>query len=180
MKKARSLALRALATVALVAFGSAGLAWACVPYPIIVVGPQSSGPPGTDVKVSGVSFAPGQIEVRWNSIEGPVLGTARDPDFTLDAKIPEADAGLYAVVALTRDPDGGVSTLARASFLVTGPGGTVPEASGLPERQATEPEPASGPNPIGLLLAGGGLVGVGVALGAMVFRKRSAKPPPAA
>lgn len=175
MKKRRVKIRLALLAAALSASLWASFAWACVPYPLLTVGPRSSGPVGTDVKVSGVSFAPGQIEVRWNAIDGPVLGTAGDPDFSLNAKIPQADEGMYAIVALTRDGDGGVSSLARASFLVTGPDGSAPELR--PETgPAPRADPVTQPNSAGMLLAGGGLVALGVFLGALFFRRRSPRP----
>lgn len=160
----------AAASAMVVVFGA--VAWACIPYPIITVGPRSSGPAGADISVSGVSFAPGQIEVRWNAIDGPVIGTASDPDFSVDATVPEVPEGMYAIVALTRDGDGGVSSLARASFLVARPGRSDAEPILSPQPRAAPRE--DGPNRLGLLLTGGGLVGLGGLLGALAFGRRPA------
>jgi hypothetical protein len=151
---------------------SGAFAWACIPYPIITVGPRSSGPAGADISVSGVSFAPGQIEVRWNAIDGPVLATASDPDFSVNAKVPEVPEGMYAIVALTRDGDGGVSSLARASFLVARPGSSDADPALSPQRRGAPRE--EDPNRLGLLLTGGGLVGLGGLLGALAFRRHPA------
>jgi len=116
-------------------------AWACVPVRSLVsVTPQSSGPSGTQVTVSGVGFGSGDVEIRWNRPDGPQLAKTSGPEFSVPVTIPDAADGLYTLVAMTRAKDGGVDNAGVAPFLVTTAGATAggprPNAAPLPASSA--------------------------------------------
>lgn len=138
-------------------------AFACAPQPLISLDPRASSGSGAAVGLDGLRFSVGPVEVRWNTVDGPLLATATGPDFHADVRIPEAPPGLYALVVLSRGADGSVGLLSRASFEVT-------DGSGLP---ATTPARATGAPPArpaggrsGLAVAG--MLGAG-ALGGGTF-----------
>ncbi|MGH2810920.1 MAG: hypothetical protein ACRDIA_08575, partial [Actinomycetota bacterium] len=92
-----------------------------MPQPMVEVLPSSSGPPGTKVKLSGVNFNPGQVEIRWNAIDGPVIGTGNGPNFSeATAAVPKVAQGLYVIFLISREEGGAVGNTARTAFEVTG------------------------------------------------------------
>lgn len=109
-----------------VLLATAASAWACFPQPYLVLRPQASGPAGSRITVEGRNFAGGQTELRWNAIDGQLLGGADQPSFSKEIAIPRAHDGLYTVLALTREASGGIGAVAPAQFQVTSsePGGT--------------------------------------------------------
>lgn len=114
-----TLGLRALlgllgATVAL-----ASLAPPAQAEPLVVIEPQASGPAGQPVRVVGLGFDGGQVELRWNSTEGERLAATVGPDFTTSMVVPSGSAGFNTVVAVSRDANGRIGTAASAGFLVT-------------------------------------------------------------
>jgi hypothetical protein len=137
---------------------------ACVPQPLISIQPKSSGPPGTEVTVEGASLGRGAVEIRWNKLDGPTLGKAVGPNLSQPVIIPESPEGLYAVIVVERDPNGGIAASGRAAFQVTGSGASSPSGSsnqGAGEKPAA-PNKSSGLEPAvawgggaALLLAGG-------------------------
>ena len=113
----------------------------------------TSGAPGTAVTMSGFSFAapeegapPSPVVVRWNGLEGPVLG-----EFAPDARglvsgtfaVPNTEPGHYVVVATQVDDKGEpqFGTPARVPFEIVGPDGRRTE---VPTRQAAAPDAGSG------------------------------------
>jgi|GEM_PF-6081059 len=115
----------------------ASLAWACTgvsaPQPIMVLQP-SSGQVGTVSTAQGQNMGRvgGQVDIRWNSTNGPSLATAMvdsDGKFTASITIPQAADGVtYNVVAL-------VNTAARAA--------TSFEVTASPSKQNTSPQQAA-------------------------------------
>lgn len=101
---------------------ASGRSWACVPQPFLLVQPRSSGPSGSQVTVQGQNMAGGRVELRWNALDGPLLGTAEGPSFSVPVTIPDQSTGLYVVVALERLPDGSFGSLARAEFAIPAEG----------------------------------------------------------
>lgn len=169
------------AGVVATALALAGTAWACIPQPLATLEPRESGPAGSEVTVKALSVA-GEAEIRWNGADGPLLGKATGPNFSAPVKIPEAEPGLYTVVVLERAPSGVVGSTARASFLVTGPGGDATTGSAAPgtSGRRSEPMSAAADNsssegvPLGAAVAAGmGLVGLGAIGGAAIGRRRS-------
>ncbi|MFN2569229.1 MAG: IPT/TIG domain-containing protein [Candidatus Dormibacteria bacterium] len=134
---------RRIAPVALFVIGGlsllgASVAWACTAQPVLgapdsggggsSVSPQS-GPQGTIVTVQGAGFQNADVSIRWNSVDGPSLGTARGPNFSTTVTVPPSSPAGYAIVAFQRDALGGLGPVARAPFQVTGdaagsPGGS--------------------------------------------------------
>ena len=148
--------LRAVLTAAvlLVAVGAGASAWACVPQPMIAsVQPRSSAAPGEQVTVVGENFPGSPVEIRWNGLQGPLLGTGNGPSFSIAVTVPDEVPGLYLLTALSRQPGGQVGDTARASFQVQGAAG---EAAAAPAAQPSPP--AAEPGRTGVLV--GGAVGV--------------------
>ena len=150
--------------LAALAVGASSRAWACFPYPVVSVQPQASGPSKTEVTVSGVDFETNKVEVRWNALDGPMLGTGQGPNFSVPVTIPEAEDGLYTLFALSRAADDSIVFKSAAVFQITSSGATRPAA-----RAAVPPSPSASASssddsspPVGLLVAGGlGLVALG-------------------
>ena len=72
-----------------------GVAWACVPGSSMTVRPDS-GIPGTVTTVAASGFAPGQIQIRWDSATGPVLKEVTGPPFETEVAIPsDARGGVH-------------------------------------------------------------------------------------
>lgn len=114
-------------TLALVFLASAGVAWACVPQAkLVTVHPRSSGPPGTEVTVSVLGFDPGRSEIRWNAVDGPLLGSANGPDFSASVAIPAVADGLYHLIVLSRSSGGMIGNTSSVSFQVVSVGGDTP------------------------------------------------------
>ena len=95
------------------------VAFACTYVPHVYSTSPESGAPGTDVTVTGQAIsAKGPVDIRWNGLQGPVLGVAK-PDaagnFSVTVKVPEASPGVYFLVAVAGD-----SGVARHVFEVTG------------------------------------------------------------
>lgn len=115
---------------------TAAVAVACVPEPLISLQPISAGRSGSTVVVEGVGFGKGPVEIRWNAIAGSRLADAEGPTFTTSITVPSVPEGLYAVLALARDADGGITNAARAAFQVTAEEVT---RSGAPRGEARAP-----------------------------------------
>lgn len=127
--------------------GAASTAWACTYLPTVVGLSSSSAPPGSTVEVygQGVGLAGVPIELRWNSVEGPVVGTAttqQGPNratFSATMTIPDVAPGVYVVLAM--DATGQSAEPTRTTFQVT----PSPGAQGLTAGLGSEPalnEPA--------------------------------------
>lgn len=165
---------RAVSAVAIVAFALVavvgGVAFACTNFVRIdSLVPASESPVATaSVKGSGAA-AGATVELRWNGVKGPVIGTAKADEagaFSAQASIPDAPAGIYFVVAT----DG--RTLSRAAF-------EVPATSGLvgPTRDASEllsvASSEAFPLSLGLGALAVGLAAFAVVFGGLATRRRS-------
>lgn len=111
-------ALRSLGLAAASALATIATAWACTGAASIATDTRS-GPPGTSVRVYGDSFTERDVEIRWHSAEGPLLGMTEGPRFTTTVLVPDAPAGPHLVLAVERDSDGSVARQARTAFEVT-------------------------------------------------------------
>lgn len=149
---------------------TAAMAWACVPQPLVAIQPRASGPAGSQVTVQA-SAVNGDVELRWNGIQGPELGKATGPSFSLPVTIPQAPEGLYAIIAVERLADGSARSTGRAAFLVTGAGSPAPAPAALPPPPAKDTT-TGGPSAGVLALAALGLLGAGAAGGALATRRR--------
>lgn len=153
--------------------------------PIISFTPQASGPPGGRVTVEGLVFVEDDpVEIRWNSVDGPLLGTGVGPNFSVEMTVPNDPPGLYTVIAFTRPPGGSVGFSGTASFQVTpvgaagrdgatvttsGPsfGGEAAVADRSSKRSST-----GGTSTLALAVGGAGLLALGGFMGASLAKRR--------
>lgn len=177
MSRFRSIGGGLVAAVLTVVLAGAGLAWACVPQPYIVLRPLASAPAGTMVTVEGQNFAGDRHEIRWNGIEGDLLTTASGAYFSVPFTVPAASPGVYSLVAMTREAGGTVGNVATASFEVTGPGSKT-SGSHLPDQPAKAEHGAAGttPDPFVTGMAGGAVtVGLAGSVAVLARRRRSTR-----
>ncbi len=109
-----------LAAVAVVLVGFGGTASAHTKPRIVAANPAAA-PAGTAVAVTGAAVgAPeGEVQIRWDSVTGPVLGTAAvnaDGDFAASIPIPPTTPGIHSLVVVA---DG--TGVARTAFEVSSP-----------------------------------------------------------
>lgn len=82
----------------------AAAAWACTSQPRIFALSSQEAPVGSEVRVTGQTVAPqGEVEVRWNDVEGPVLATTAadgNGSFSTVVRIPETAPGVYTILAV--------------------------------------------------------------------------------
>jgi hypothetical protein len=173
------------ATVLVVVLGGA-VALACVPQAYLVtLRPNSSGPAGSEVTVNGFNLDQGPAEVRWNGVDGPLLGQAEGPNISVPVTIPGVSTGLYAVVVISRQPSGGIGNTATVPFQVTAPG-DVANDSGPPVESGDAsttvvPRVVASTSAVetGLTLAAGaGLLAAGFMAGSFLGPRRATKAPP--
>lgn len=174
------LAWATLAFLALALFW-ASVAWACVPQPLLAVVPRASGRPGAEVTVHGLSFGPGKVEVRWNALDGPHLADSTGPDFSVSVKVPEVPTGLYALVVLTRGPDGSITQRASTAFDVRPEGNSdTPPLSDVRPTVQAGPSDGDGawtvPSVVGISAGGLAVAIVGGLVGAKASSRRSGSP----
>ncbi|MEX2289761.1 MAG: hypothetical protein WD794_05470 [Mycobacteriales bacterium] len=138
---------RAMAAVGLLlSMAVAATAWACVPQPTIVaVQPRASGPAGGQVTVLGDNFDGAPVEIRWNGLQGALLGTGNGPSFSIPITVPDGEPGLYVLTALSRQPGGGVGGTARASFQIEAGDGAGGAAATPGSHEEDGPAAAAGP-----------------------------------
>ena len=131
----------------LLALGAMGAAWACTVSPSLSVEPGFS-TPGSLVTIQG-AFIPlgakagqsseaGPVEIRWNSSDGPQIGTAQPSatpspngtNFSVSVTIPDqAIPGVFYLVAIQRDSLGNVVAKAAETFEVRSAGPSESRAS---------------------------------------------------
>lgn len=153
------LAVTALAGAVLVAVGTA---WACTPQPrSFAVNPDLAAP-GQAAEVVGQGMpARSLVEVRWNDLQGAIIGSAfanDKGDFKASVTVPETRPGMYAVV-FTADT-GGVAA-GRLAFAVGTPGQRTP--SDTPGLWDSPVGGAASPSGSGSgFMLGAGLLGLGL------------------
>ena len=158
----RRLALGTLVAVAVLV--PASLVWACVaPVSLTTENPRVQ--PGGTIKVIGRETAPGApIDIRLNSVNGPILTTVRDQpggmsakwewDVPIPADIPYGKHTLYAVQNY-RNMN---AVVPRATIYV----GVEPDPAPTPEARARSLDVGSGPSAVSLLLLGLGAAAAGL------------------
>ena len=159
----RRVGAAAAVSMAGVALGSGAWAWACTPQPRVLATSAESGPSRSAVTVRGEAVAPaGPVELRWDGVRGPVIGTAladANGHFAAQAAIPDASAGVHAIVVVAQG-----AGLGRSPFEVTPSSASTASAA-----RPSSPWSASGTGSpsepgVGGLLIGAGLLGVGAAV----------------
>lgn len=95
-----------------------GWAWACTPQPRVVSTSAESGPARSEVLVTGEGARPGApIELRWNGVRGPVIGSGTADDagaFASAVRLPDAGPGVHTIVAVVQD-----AGIGRTAFEIT-------------------------------------------------------------
>jgi len=174
--------------IASVALGASSVAWACTPQLPLTVKPEGGSPSGA-VTASGRG-SPGPVEFRWDSVDGPVVGTAPDgSSYSVGIRIPDAAPGVHTIVAVTRGQDGQFKVKGQAPFKVLGDLGpsarTVSAdlwSGSAPADKATSNSPLASPASandsnhlaMGLGLLGTGLVALVSGVGVAELRRRKA------
>ncbi|MDQ4068279.1 MAG: hypothetical protein M3203_02180 [Actinomycetota bacterium] len=167
-------------------------AWACIAGPTLDVTPRQA-TAGSEVAVKGVSYNRNPVVVRFNALDGPVLGTIEptggtgtSSNWNLEGRVTlpaDARPGNYVLIATQPSTDGKLTQIpTRALVSITG--ATAPIVG---EPLATEPVE----RPVGLVEADSVstatkvLIGVGVAgvamfmagIAALVASRRPATAP---
>ena len=163
-----------------------GLAWGCVAVVAFRVNGSGTVQPGGTVEVFGGEFARGQpVDIRLDSLDGPVLYTHPDPlpstmtsQFTVQVPIPEdISPGPHVLIATQSHYDMNAGIPARASIYVNGS----PPAAPLPQDRATalaveDESSAARYLLIGLGVAAAGLLVAAVASTIVARRPSSGQP----
>lgn len=125
--------------VAMIALaGPAGRVFACTPQATMSINP-TSGSAGSTTTVTGKSFREGTVEIRWNSMTGPIIARPTGPNFATQVPIPaDAQSGVHYIVAISR-LDGQVAGSASRPFEVTEPPATT--TTDPPQAQSSSPPP---------------------------------------
>lgn len=170
-----------LATLLAAVWGAGSLAWGCVPQPrLLTVQPRSSGPAGTEVTLAALGFDPGRAEIRWNAVDGELLGVANGPEFSVPVTIPRAPEGLYNLIVLARSPGGEIGNTGAVSFQVTSLGATPVAPWSNPDTRAAEKSRSSASSISAgtvLLAAGaGGVASLGCFGGLLLLRRNRTGP----
>ncbi len=141
--------------------------------------------PGGEVTVFGPpSWAPAPVSIRWNAVDGEVLGTFQTtPGGNAQwgpgtVKVPNVPPGVYDLVGTQEAPAAQTALRgvpARARVIVTGPGGALPEAVETPSVSGLETLKEQRASMSAVVLVGIGVLvltlGIGLGGGA-VMRKR--------
>ena len=148
------------------------LAWACV----AVVAFRTNGPgtvqPGGTVEVFGGAFARGQpVDIRLDSLDGPVLHTIPSPQpstmtsqFTAQVPIPrDISPGPHVLIATQSHYDMNAGIPARAAIYVNGS----PPAAPLPQDRATALAIDEGPSAMRYVLIALGVAAAGLLVAAI-------------
>lgn len=155
-------AILASSLVAAILIVVAGAAWACTAYRTLG-GPQS-GPPLSQVTMTGTANAGSLAEIHWNSLDGPIVGRAianSNEQLSAQVTIPDVAPGIYYLMAVHH----GTGVVARTAFEVTSPNPVASTSSQAtvwdtqPGFVSTSAPSASGPG----LAVGVALLSVGVA-----------------
>ncbi len=116
---------------AMVVTGWASVAFACSPMPRVYSVTPESAAPGSTVMVEGREIgSTSPVEIRWNGVKGPVIGTAVAEDgvhgteFATEVTIPQSGPGVYYLMLVAAD-----SGIGRAAFEVTAPSTATSPAS---------------------------------------------------
>ena len=111
----------------------------------------ATGPPGTEIVVTGTGFAALPVEIRWGGLTGPVIATAEGPAFSVSAVVPDSPPNSHPVMAVVSD--GGSVSTSSASFQVTT--GDVPAAEDTTTSTSTSTTLAQPPTGSGASIPGG-------------------------
>ncbi|MGH2810401.1 MAG: hypothetical protein ACRDIA_05915 [Actinomycetota bacterium] len=109
----------------------AAVAWACTLSAYLEAANPQKGSAGAATTVKGGSFNPGEVQIRWNSPDGPLVATASGPSFSTELKVPSwGEAGTHYLVAIQRDASGTIVGKGSTAFEVVGAAPPVVSGSG--------------------------------------------------
>lgn len=113
------------------------VAWACTGQPQVVALSLDRAPSESEVTVIGQRVPTQFVEIRWDSLHGPVIGKgeATIGDFAIATRIPKAAPGIYYMVVSALPlgyPKGTPPSITRVSFEVTASPAASRDASGPP------------------------------------------------
>ena len=167
-------------------------AWACVSGPAVNLSTVNA-KPGDTITVSGTNFSKSDpVTVRWNSLDGPIVGNFAAPvggAITGTVTVPaDAKAGNYVLILTQSSADGKLSQMpVRALLSVSGANGANPVvgASIAQSQGARADGLVSTDNSVSgatLALVGLGVAGVGMFVAGMaaLFAGRRSTAPEAA
>lgn len=154
--------------------GVASLAWACTATTFVSATPlnpdgtpapsrdgtaAATATPGSFVRVNVANGFSGPTEVRWNSVNGPLLANGSS-SFSARAQVPaEASPGVYYLVVVARNGSGEVLGKASTTLAVASPSGP---ANVVPNPwQPSAPTSSTGGSDLGLMV-GAGLLSAGL------------------
>jgi hypothetical protein len=144
----------------------AGMVWACV-APVSLTTSSPTVQPGGTVHIIGRETAPGApIEIRLNSVTGPLLTTVTGQPGGMNAKW-EADVPIPADIPFGKHYLYGVQNYRNMNAVIPKTViyvGTVPDPAPTPEVRAGSLDVGSGPSAASLLLFGLGAAIVGLLL----------------
>ena len=146
--------------------------------------------PGAQIAISGPpGWAPAPVSIRWNGLDGEVLGTfpttpGANASFGPGTiTIPNVAPGTYELVGIQDVPENQAQVRgvpARARITVTGPGGAVPDApAGTPPVRGLATLKESSPSTSALVLLGLGAFALTVTAGLVAgaaLRRRAVAP----
>jgi len=185
MNKSRTTLIFASLSLAMVA-GTA--AWACSAQPTISLTPRSLAA-GDRLQVNTGQGFPGEVQIRWNDVNGQSLASGDGKNFSLSVQVPADSApGIHYIMAVWGD-SGHPAAKAVQAVKIVNPTGKAPlvvqtdlwKGFASSGRSLTQPGsangfPSSAPNAAPLVL-GAALATAGIAgLGLFVFtstRKRA-------
>ncbi|MGH2705073.1 MAG: hypothetical protein ACRDJ4_08260 [Actinomycetota bacterium] len=126
--------------------GLVSLAWACGPAASLKISPDS-GPPGTQITLSGRDFPAGPVTISFGS-NATSLAQALGPTFSVAAEIPDVSPGVYYVIGTATA--NGYTWKTVAAFKVLAPAAIpspTPSTSADAGAYAAEPASAASTEP---------------------------------
>ena len=150
MRHLRRLGIGSVLMAAVAVVLTAG-AWACIAGPTLDVSPAQA-PPGSEVGLKGVSYNKNPVVVRFNSLDGPVVGTiqptggtATSSDWALDGKVTipaDVKPGNYVLIATQPGADGKLSQIPTRGLVTVISSGGAPLVGGQVPGLEPEARPA--------------------------------------
>ena len=159
-------------TAAAVVLVPVGLAWGCVAVVAFRVNGPGTVQPGGTVEVFGGEFAARQpVDIRLDSLDGPILHTVPNPQpstmtsqFTVQVPIPaDITPGPHVLIATQSHYDMNAGIPARATIYVNGS----PPNAPLPQDRATALAVDEGSSAMKYVLIGLGVAAAGLLLAAL-------------
>lgn len=170
-----------MVTAAAVVMIPAGLAWGCVAVVAFRVNGSGTVQPGGTVEVFGGEFAADQpVDIRLDTLDGPILYTHPDPQpstmtsqFTVQVPIPQdVSPGPHVLIATQSHYDMNAGIPARASIYVNASAPVEP----LPDERATALAVEEESNAVSYVLIGLGVAAAGLLLAAVASMIAARRP----